>query len=85
MGNTSGISQQAAAVSWDDNHHLAGLSQMVSYLIVRLEMQYLHIVFHMTVTSAGASHMPGGKKGKKQTAQDTEGKLETRLKNTQLY
>lgn len=82
MGNMSGISQQAAAVSWDDNHHLAGLSQMVSYLIVRLEMQYLHIVFHMTVTSAGASHMPGGKK---QTAQGTEGKLETRLKNTQLY
>lgn len=63
------------------------MSQMVSYLIVRLEMQYLHIVFQMTVTSAGASDTPGKRKqgGKKQTAQSAEGKLATRLKNTKLY
>lgn len=79
MGNTSGISQQAAAVSWDDNHHLAGLSQMVSYLIVRLEMQYLHIVFHMTVTSAGASHMPGGKKGEKTNRAGHRGEVRNKV------
>lgn len=38
---------------------------MVSYLIVRLEMQYLHIVFHMAVTSADASDVPGKKRKKK--------------------
>lgn len=63
MGSTSDISEQAA-VSQDDNHR-SRLSQMVSYLIVRLEMQYLHIVFHTAVTSADASDMPGKKKGKR--------------------
>lgn len=59
---------------------------MVSYLIVRLEMQYLHIVFQMTVTSAGASDTPGKRKQeKKQTALSAGGKLATRLKNTKLY
>lgn len=47
----------------------AGVSLMVSYLIVRLEMQYLHIVFHTAVTSADASDKPEGKKkGKKKHA-----------------
>lgn len=36
----------------------AGLCQIVSYLMVLLEMQYLHIVFHMAVTSPEASDMP---------------------------
>lgn len=36
----------------------AGPRQTVSYLIVRLEMQYFHIAFHMAVTSPEASDMP---------------------------
>ena len=35
-----------------------GFCQMVSYLIVRLEMQYFHITFHTAVTSLEASDMP---------------------------
>lgn len=51
------------------------MSQMVSYLIVRLERQYLHIVFHTAVKSADASEMPGGKKKGKTNTQGTEGKV----------
>lgn len=47
------------------NHYLlpttvihTGLCQMVSYLIVRLEIQYFHIAFHTAVTSPEASDMP---------------------------
>lgn len=55
----------------------------VSYLIVRLEMQYLHIVFHTAVTSPEASHMP------EKSAHGTERKFEQSFffekKNTKLH
>lgn len=47
--------------------------QMVSYLIVRLVMQYFHIAFHMAVTSPEASDMP------KKSAHGTKGKFEKKF------
>lgn len=51
-----------------------GLCQMVSYLIVRLEMQYFHIAFHTAVTSPEASDMPEKK------AHGTERKFQKKFK-----
>lgn len=51
-----------------------GLCQMVSYLIVRLEMQYFHIAFHTAVTSLEASDMP------EKNAHGTERKFERKKK-----
>lgn len=52
-------------VSRKDNHHFSeapairsGQCQMVSYLIVRLDMQYFHMAFQTAVTSPEASDMP---------------------------
>lgn len=50
--------------------HTARPRHTVSYLIVRLEMQYLHIVFHTAVTSPEASHTP------EKSAHGTERKFE---------
>lgn len=62
---------QASAVN-------TGPCQMVSYLIVRLEMQYFHIAFHTAVTSPGASDMP------EKNAHGTERKFGKSFKNTEL-
>lgn len=54
-----------------------GLSQMVSYLIVRLEMQYFHMAFHTAVTSPEASDMP------EKNAHGTERKFPKKVVKTQ--
>lgn len=52
--------------------------QMVSYLMVRLEMQYLHIAFHMAVTSPDASDVP------QKNRHGTNRKLEPMLKKQEI-
>ncbi len=83
ISQTSEISAQTSVVSRKDNHHLCCRPlpsmlvwcQMVSYLIVRLEMQYFHIAFHTAVTSPEALDMP------EKNAHGTERKFQQSFKN----
>lgn len=57
----------------------AASRQMVSYLIVRLDMQYFHMAFHTAVTSLEASDMP------EKNVHGTKWKFQKKvLKNTKL-
>lgn len=70
---TSRINAQIPAVSQRSRRR----PQTFSYLIVRLEMQYLHIVFHRAVTSA-ASDMP------RKNTHETETKSQQSFKKAEL-